>query len=166
MLPDEILVNILINTNPHELNNLCRSSSRIRNICYDNVLWYNKLILDYPEEVNPKPKNISWKDWYIYVYQNPMIPIYYRGDNVGSIRIHLNDPTTTFDELHRHFLNKAAYYTIWYYGDNEDPIYEYEYINPIPSLNRLTNAHISFNLRQHNLSPDHIKYIVLTIGRR
>ena len=167
MLPDEILINILIHAHPDEMGTLCTSSSRVRRICRDNLLWYDKIKVDYPEEIQNKPKHTSWRDWYIFLYQNPLIPIYNNNEIIGLIRIYNNDPTTTFDDLHRHFLNMDSYYTIQYYGNNDTILYEYIYINPIPSLNRFMTTHISFDLKYHDtLSNYSIKYIVLTTGRR
>lgn len=62
MLPDELLMEIVINTPISELDKLCLSSSKLRDICSDDLVWKQKLEKDHM--MGDKPDNMTYQQWY------------------------------------------------------------------------------------------------------
>lgn len=132
-LPDEILFNVLVNLGLPDLLNLCQTSRRVYNICQDDTLWYQRIIREFPWEINSKPGGQTWEEWYIYVYNHQDIPVYRNGKLLGTVRIQNNDPTSTFGRLEQ-YLDDAS--QIIYGGDGNINVYVYQYINQriLPSI--------------------------------
>ena len=83
--PDNILETVVFPKLPIAvLGNLCSSDQRFSNVCQSDTLWYHKLSNDYPEFVDGKSAEITWRDYYILV-SSPQIPLYYHGDRIGYI---------------------------------------------------------------------------------
>ena len=73
-LPYNNLFEILLNTETSELVKLCPRHSNINKICNDDYFWQLKLLRDY--QANTKPEQLSWKQYYMWLYIPKQIPVY------------------------------------------------------------------------------------------
>lgn len=64
-VPDEILMNIMLQMDYETLNNVCASAERAQNICADEYFWELKYNNDFPDEpIPPAQLHTSYKDLY------------------------------------------------------------------------------------------------------
>lgn len=62
-IPPEIIQNTLLNLDIGELNNVCRTSKSIQNICTDRIFWRDKFRRDNVPIIYPEDPYIQWKDF-------------------------------------------------------------------------------------------------------
>ena len=111
-LPDNILITSVLPTLPVDyINKLCKLNVRVNLLCKNDLLWQYKTLNDFLDEIDNKPNNISWKEFYYSISPEvKIIPIYYHGDIINKIPVFRDDIESINDYL-------------------------YEYIDNIPNLN-------------------------------
>lgn len=78
---------ILLNLDPKSLLNACQTNVQINQICQDDLFWRYKMENDYPELIEYKPKDLSFRQQYISLHQ---IKDPYRAINEGRLDILIN----------------------------------------------------------------------------
>ena len=81
----DTLMNILVHTKTPELVNLCLANSTINNICNSDYFWQLKVDKDF--NYGNKPDNISWKQYYMWLYQSKEVPVTVFKMTRGTIRL-------------------------------------------------------------------------------
>lgn len=72
-LPDELLLEIILNSQPTEIGRLCQTSPTFRRLCNDQALWHALLVRDYSqwrflfEDVSPET---IWRNRYLAAHHN------------------------------------------------------------------------------------------------
>jgi len=93
-LPRDVIYQIMIRIPYHKLNRLC-SASKITHQLYNNEqFWLLKSQHDFNILVNSKPIDISWKQYYDYLYEtlNPkMINMYFNDIKIATEKVRMDD---------------------------------------------------------------------------
>lgn len=66
-----------------ELEHLCSINIKFNNVCKGYILWQIKVVNEYPNFINYRFPNTSWKTHYLLLRR--MKSIYYHGDRIGFI---------------------------------------------------------------------------------
>lgn len=92
-LSDETLVTVVFPQLPLDvIKQLCSIHIRFHNVCQNENLWLIKINNDYPVLPHLKPATSTWKDFYIYLFNNfKNIPIIYHNQLIGDILIYKFD---------------------------------------------------------------------------
>ena len=107
-LPDNVLLEEIFPQLPFEsLLKLCTVNRRFHRLCLIDRLWQLRTYNYYPDKVNQKPTDITWRQYYTYLF-NPIIreiPIDVFGQkSIGKINLHYN---STLKSLSNRILNLA-----------------------------------------------------------
>lgn len=95
-LPNSVLFEILVELDIDDIINLCSTNSEYKKICDSNEFWYQKLKYDYPNSLLNKPRNTSYKQWYLRLSNQNVValtPIIY-GNDVYMAEIYINIVST------------------------------------------------------------------------
>jgi hypothetical protein len=179
LFPDEILLHeILLKLSLTELSRLCRSSRRFQRLCNNDELWRVKIGREYPGY--PNYLNLSYYNFYRFLYESLAIPVYFMGDNYGNIRISNNNYIYSFAQVSI-ILNKILKpffeefkvtsidrFKVVFTNSNFIPLVIVEYFSPIIGSGNIDLIDFSYNLNYSSLYKNisDIKYAYIVIGER
>lgn len=63
-IPPELFAEIALSLPYPDLENLCNTNPRIRQLCNNDQFWYQRTIQDFGNNTN-KPNDINWKEWFL-----------------------------------------------------------------------------------------------------
>jgi hypothetical protein len=64
-------------------------STKFHTVCNNEMLWYNKTAIEYPQFLGSKPNDTKWKNCFILI-SSKMLPLYYNGDRIAFIHFNVN----------------------------------------------------------------------------
>lgn len=67
-LPDEILIQFFMESDPHEIGKLCQVSTRFRKLCNDKQIWRSKFRRDIPQFIDVVDESYDTSIGEIYLY--------------------------------------------------------------------------------------------------
>ncbi len=86
-LPNEVLITeILSSMSLPEILKNCLVNLRFARICRGDELWRGLTLRDFPYE-SVFNRGLSWKEYYINVYQSPVLPVYRYDDPIEWVRL-------------------------------------------------------------------------------
>lgn len=91
LLPDDVILdNIIPQLSLYNLLTLCRSNTRLSQLCSDEGIWRRRVFTEYPQNTR-KPDEYNWRQWYI-TLASKQIPITFEGNVVGTTVLDLSKP--------------------------------------------------------------------------
>jgi hypothetical protein len=97
-LPPDILRHEILSRPAQNIFKLCMVNEYIHDICSDDTLWQEKVLIDFPLKYYHKPENITYREYYIKL-EIRMIELYYPGEFQTVINIHVHDTATTIKNI-------------------------------------------------------------------
>lgn len=80
--PNDILINEILPHMPlNKLSKLCQTDQRFRHLCQSELLWKNRINLEYSNNtLKLKPTELTYKQYYTFLLQADQVPVYRHGD--------------------------------------------------------------------------------------
>ena len=145
-LPRDNIIDILVKTDTSQLSTLCSSHSSINQICNDENFWRLKLNHDF--RLYNKPENLTWKDYYMWLYIPKQIPVY-GTSRIGTISVRRTESL-------RDLINKGNQLYLSVFGNSPEKLHILTpgYIIATITMYR-DNMHVaSYGLFDSNLTPE------------
>jgi hypothetical protein len=97
-LPAELFNEIAMNATPPDLLHLCQTNTQFGQICSDPIFWRNKFGKDYPDYIDSKPSDLTYRQAYILLAtdQARPKPIYLNNNRIGFLWL---TPNMTVEEV-------------------------------------------------------------------
>lgn len=88
LFPEEILLTEIFPRFPGNiLGKLSQVCPYFNILCRDEDLWKIRIEEEYPGEMQFKPYDLSFKNYYIFLFQSWQVPVYYIDKYLGKVRI-------------------------------------------------------------------------------
>lgn len=85
-LPNDTLLRDILPKIPlSKLTEICVLHPRINQLCQTQELWQNRTALEFFNEYNNKPLDITWRDYYFSLTGGGLIPVYLDNVQIDSI---------------------------------------------------------------------------------
>ncbi len=112
-IPQELLIEIMLNLEITDILNLCQLNKNISKLCNNNEFWRLKSQRDYLNYTQTKSRNITWKEFYLHRANPRKIPIIYAQNAftripIGGIWIKLQDTPEQIVSTIMNLVNLAA----------------------------------------------------------
>lgn len=94
------------------IGQLCSIHTKFNNVCQNENLWIIKTTHDYPIFVNQKPNTSTWRDFYIYLFNNfKNVQVIYNSQVIGNIWISRLDNWDEFKNKIRPLIQSPKIFT-------------------------------------------------------
>lgn len=78
---------ILSQMNLIDILNTCQSNRQLNILCQRDSFWRQLVERDYPKDLIHKPQRIKWKQYYMDLYTNPTVPVYFGLNRFAEIKL-------------------------------------------------------------------------------
>lgn len=119
-LPNDTLLRDILPKIPlSTLTEACSLHPRINQLCQLDKLWQDRTAFEFFKEYNNKPLDISWRDYYLLLTGNKIIPVYLGNDQIDSIMFVPRFFELTLKRLLPNLTNiQQPYYIVFSDNDN------------------------------------------------
>lgn len=133
-LPQDLIFELFSKLAASDILSLCSTNKQLVAICHDENLWSSLLRTRFPQYVNKKPSNMTYREFYIKVSHLKPLAIYHQqtvmGDNIfgdkyvdqyiGDVWINANKPLRMFISDIINYVKKLG---IFHFGHGAYRIY-------------------------------------------
>lgn len=90
-LPDEVLLETFLpQLSIGDLLSLCSTDMRVSELCRNERLWFRKVFTEFPQWTDFKPQDMSYRDYYLTLFQSPNLPVLLQNNQIATIKVPLD----------------------------------------------------------------------------
>lgn len=142
LLPTETVFKILSFVGISDINNMKNTCKFINMVCEDPMLWYCKIRVEFPDQINTKSNDLSWKQLYINIYSDSysIVPIYQHNTCLGHIELQYSDCQNSLTHIEKYLITPSS---ITFKDKYDNMIHRYQYIQPQMYVHTFTSDRIN-----------------------